>query len=79
MGFKLRRLFESESGKIIVSIILGLGLATLFRKVCDETNCIIYRGTNSNEVVDKTFRYDNKCYKYKLEPTKCSNNNVIFF
>ena len=30
----LRRLIYGDVGKIVISIILGLGLATLFRKVC---------------------------------------------
>ena len=42
MNFK--RLFHSEVGKNIISIILGLGLATLFRKVCHDKNCIRFNG-----------------------------------
>ena len=40
----LRRLLESELGKNIISILLGLGLATLFRKVCTDKNCIRFNG-----------------------------------
>ena len=34
MNFK--RLINTALGKIIISIMLGLGLATLFRKVCKD-------------------------------------------
>lgn len=80
MAFKLKRLFNSESGKIIISIILGLGLATLFRKVCDETNCLVYKAKDYSEINDKIFKYDNKCYKYDLKHISCvKDGNIINF
>ena len=42
MNFK--RLINTSLGKIIISIMLGLGLATLFRKVCKDKNCITFKG-----------------------------------
>lgn len=33
---------KTPSGKIIMSILLGIGLATLFRSVCDDESCIEY-------------------------------------
>ena len=38
----LRRLIYGDVGKIVISIILGLGLSTLFRKVCKNRNCIVF-------------------------------------
>ena len=37
----LRRLIHGPVGKIIIPILLGLGLATLFRKVCKDRKCLI--------------------------------------
>ena len=39
----LRRLIYSDIGRIIISILLGLGLATLFRKVCNDRNCLVFK------------------------------------
>ena len=33
---------NTKYGKIIISIILGIGLASIFRKSCDSRNCIIF-------------------------------------
>ena len=41
---RVRRLIYSEFGSIIMSIVLGLGLATLFRKVCKDRNCMKFVG-----------------------------------
>ena len=35
----LDKFVHSQSGKYIMSIILGLGLATLFRQICSGKDC----------------------------------------
>ena len=42
MNFK--RLLNTPFGIIIISMLLGFGLATLFRKVCKDKNCIVFNG-----------------------------------
>lgn len=69
---------KTKTGKIIISLILGLGLSTLFRKSCHvegSIDCveIQYTGTDPNKIQKKTFKYsNNKCYKYKPFLAKCS-------
>jgi len=75
MNFK--RLLNTETGRICISIILGLGLAALFRKVCNDKNCIVFNGPIISEFEDKTFKYDEKCYKYSLKMEKCNTNKNI--
>ena len=74
---RISGLLNSESGKIIISIILGLGLATLFRKVCGESNCIVYKGTPKEDIKDKIFRFNDKCYKYDVKPVSCKDYDDI--
>jgi len=69
MNFK--RLLYSPIGITMISILLGLGLATLFRKVCTDKNCIKFSGPVIKDVDGKVFKYSNKCYKYELQPAKC--------
>ena len=42
MGFK--NLIESGWGAILISSVLGFGLAALFQKACKDNNCIIIKG-----------------------------------
>tara|TARA_E500000178_G_scaffold276858_1_gene275865 strand:- start:29 stop:235 length:207 start_codon:yes stop_codon:yes gene_type:complete len=64
-------MFDAKKYKIIVSIILGLGIATLFRKVCEGRNCIIIKGKSPADVEKNSYRYKDKCYKYKSVSAKC--------
>tara|TARA_Y100000310_G_scaffold255316_1_gene262690 strand:- start:172 stop:414 length:243 start_codon:yes stop_codon:yes gene_type:complete len=68
----LRRLIYSDVGRIIISILLGLGLATLFRKVCNDRNCIIFKAPNIEKIKNQIFKFDNKCYKFSEKIEKCN-------
>jgi hypothetical protein len=66
------KILKSKHGKIIISIIWGLGLAALFRKVCEGRSCLVIKGPKPKEVDGKIYKFDNKCYKYNSYTTKCS-------
>lgn len=66
-------LFKSKQGKIIVSIILGLGLASLFRQVCKGSHCIIVKGPNSDEINMNYYKIDDECYKYSQKVVDCES------
>ena len=75
---KFSNLLKSDGGKYIISAILGLGVASLFRKVCNDYNCIVYRGANyEDEINDKTFKHNDKCYKYSIQPVTCDDKFKI--
>jgi len=69
----LRRLIYSDIGKYIISILLGLGLATLFRKVCKDRNCIVFKAPNIKKIKNQIFKFENKCYKFIESIEKCDN------
>tara|TARA_B100001250_G_C19638390_1_gene717076 strand:+ start:338 stop:577 length:240 start_codon:yes stop_codon:yes gene_type:complete len=73
----LKRLIYGEPGKIIISIILGLGLATLFRKVCKDRDCIIFRAPDINKIQNQIFKFEGKCYKFSEEIERCDSNKKI--
>lgn len=52
---------------------MGLGLATMFRRVCDSKNCILFNGPVISEIDGKIYKYDEYCYKYELNTVKCNN------
>lgn len=73
----LKRLLNTEIGISIISILLGIGLATLFRQVCTDKNCIVFNGPILDEINGKIFKFDERCYKYELEHAKCDANKQI--
>ena len=53
MGINLGKFVHTETGKIIMSILLGFGLASLFRTVCKGNNCILFRAPPLADFNDK--------------------------
>ena len=73
----LGRFVHTETGKNIMSILLGFGLASLFRRVCKGKDCLIFHAPPLEKIKDKIYKYDNKCYKYEPVSTKCSSDKKI--
>ncbi len=67
---------KSREGIIILSIIWGLGLASIFRKVCIGRNCIVYRAPSPKKMINNVYLHDGKCYKYTTYTTKCTNDYI---
>lgn len=64
---------DSYTVKIIISILIGFGLASLFQRTCKGRSCIIYKAPNYNEIKDQTFIRDGKCFVYSKEHTSCAS------
>ena len=47
------KFLKRDIGRIIISIIWGFGLATLFRKICKGKNCIILKAPEPKEIKKK--------------------------
>ena len=73
----LKRLVSSDFGIKMLSIILGLGLATLFRKVCKGRNCMVFKAPNMKEVEKNTYKKDDKCYQFKYESVECDTKKSV--
>ena len=69
--------FRSRTGVIIISIIWGLGLATIFRSVCVGKDCVVVKAPDAKEVSSNTFSFgDNKCYKFDTVESKCTSDTI---
>jgi len=73
MGFNIGRLLNSPLGKILLSILLGLGLSTIFKQSCSGQSCITYHGPILGQIEGKTYQYGERCYTYTIAPIQCSS------
>ena len=71
--------FKTKQGNIIFSIILAFGLASILRIACENANMVIIKGPPIDNVQNKIFSFDNKCYSYKTVNTSCKQleNNKL--
>jgi hypothetical protein len=67
----ISNIMSTEFGSVIVSVVLGLGLASFFKKVCKDGRCVIIKGPPINEVNKNIYKINEECYKYTPFATKC--------
>ena len=77
MGVNLGKFLHSKTGKIIMSIILGFGLASIFRRVCKNKECLVFHAPPLEEITNKIYKSNGKCIKYKQVATKCNSTSKI--
>jgi hypothetical protein len=70
----LERFVHSSTGRIIMSILLGIGLATLFRTVCKGKKCRIVTAPPIEELDDQIYKFDEKCYKLERNAIECDKS-----
>jgi len=68
----IRRLLYNPYSPIIISILLGFGLATLFRlKAVHE-----FKGPSLDKIEGKTFKMNEKCYEYAYQHQSCKTGGA---
>jgi len=65
------RLFYSETGQIVISILFGLAFAFLFQRVCKDKKCIVIRAPDVRKMTSKVYEFEGECYKYSTLSMSC--------
>ena len=73
----LSKFVRSDTGIFLVSVLLGLGLATLFKQTCKGKNCITYMAP-SDITEDDIYKYDGTCFKPEVSQVTCDKNKDIY-
>jgi hypothetical protein len=66
-----QKLMYSKLGRYVISIILGFGLASLFRSVCKEKGCFDFKGPPLESIQKYVYRFNESCYKFNEEAIRC--------
>lgn len=73
----IKAFLDSDLGSIIISIIVGLGLATMFRKACKGYGCHVIRGPPLKDLKKNVYLQDGRCYKYSPVAADCKSDEKV--
>jgi hypothetical protein len=73
----VERLIYTDNGNTFISVIIALGIASLFRSACNMRGCIVFRHADIDDIDGETYKVGNKCYKYDLYQESCSLDKKI--
>lgn len=68
---------KSNFGKNLISIIIGIGIASLFRVSCEGKNCMVFKAPKIENIKNSVYGYNNKCYKFVEKNVSCNKNKKI--
>lgn len=68
---------SSTTGKYLVSMILGFGLATLMTNTCQDAMCTVLRAPDPKMYSQNSFRFGEKCWSYRTTATSCKSSRGI--
>ena len=68
---------HTDIGKIVISMILGIGLASIFRKVCNSRDCLVFHGPPLDDITSNTYSHGGKCYQFKENSVSCDSKKKI--
>jgi hypothetical protein len=67
----LEKAFKNNTGAIMISVILGLGLAAMFRKSCTGNNCVVVKSPDMKDIENSVYRVNDNCFKYTPQIVAC--------
>lgn len=73
----LLNLVQNRFGKLIISLMLGLGLASLFRRSCENKKCLVFVPPDMESLKKDVYKHNGKCFKYKSEAVRCDKTKTL--
>jgi hypothetical protein len=67
----LGKFIHSAQGRVLMSIVLGFGLATLFRAACHGPHCTVFRAPPLSEWKDQLFAFGDSCIRMETRAVPC--------
>jgi hypothetical protein len=70
----IQDIMKDDVGIKVISVILGLGLAAIFRKTCVGNGCVVVKSPGKRELDDYIYKLQDDCYKYTPYAVKCGED-----
>ena len=67
----IKRILYSQYSSLILSILIGFGLATLFRMGCKGNHCNVFKAPEDLKNKDNVYKINGKCFKTIAMPMDC--------
>lgn len=68
---------EVPSIAVLISFVLGVGLAAMFRPVCKGPECVVIRGPPVQDIRDAVYQFGAKCVEFKPKTVECPEAGTV--
>lgn len=66
---------NTQFGRCLISVILGIGFSSIFRKTCSNTNCLVFKAPHHDDISKNIYRHNDDCYKFTAKSISCKTRS----
>tara|TARA_B000000557_G_C20485210_1_gene321316 strand:- start:78 stop:293 length:216 start_codon:yes stop_codon:yes gene_type:complete len=66
----INKLLSNQSFSLFISVLLGFGLASIFRKACNNRSCLVVQTIPTKKLIGKKLKREGKCYQWTPKTVK---------
>ncbi len=70
-------LMENKTIATLISFMLGVGVAAMFRPVCKGPECIVIRGPPVQDIRDAVYQFGAKCVEFSPRLVECPTDATV--
>ena len=67
----LKTVINSPRSRVVIALLLGFGLSTLFRKSCNDSECMEFKAPPMDKINGQMYEYNTKCYTFASKTVDC--------
>ena len=69
--FGFQNLFKIPGMGALISVLIGFGIAAIFRPLCKGPECIIMRGPPVGDIKGAVYQFGAKCVEFDAKAIEC--------
>lgn len=73
----MKEVMKDSSGAKVVAVILGFGLAAIFKRACKGDKCIVVKSPEQEAIERYYYKIEDDCYKYTPYAVNCVKGEYV--
>jgi len=61
----------------LMSMVIGFGIACMFRPLCKGPECLIVRGPPISDLRGSVYQFGSKCVEFTPKPVECPTSKTV--
>ncbi len=71
------KFFNLPGVTTLLSLLLGFGIAAIFRPLCNGPDCVVIRGPPVNDIRGSVYQIGKQCVEFKPKPIACPKDGTV--
>jgi hypothetical protein len=69
--------FNAPGVTTLISLLLGFGIAAMFRPLCNNPDCMVIRGPPVNDIRSSVYQFGKQCVEFTPKPIACPKDGSV--